>query len=107
VHLPVSQGIFRPADHPINIGAIFDGNGLVKNIAFNLCACIEVDVQATNWPHHPAADEDFLGHQFTLDKTVHVDNAGFCPHRAKHRAVNMKFAGGCDIALDGHVLGNN
>ena len=107
MHLPVGERIFRPADHPIDIGAIFDGDRLVEDIAFNLRARIEVDMDAANWPDHPAADEYLFGNKFALNKPVHVDDTGFGANRAIDRAINMQFSGSRNIALNGHILGNN
>ena len=107
MHLAISQRIFRPADHAIDIGAILNGYCLVENIAFNLGTRIEVNPQAPNGSKHPSTDEDLLCHQFALDKSVHVNHAGFGPDRAEYRSVNVQFAGRGDVAFDGHILCHN
>src|SRR4029079_14004781 len=55
----VAQRIFRKPDRAVDVGPVVDGDCFVDDIAFDMGARKQVNLNAANGTDPPAADQDF------------------------------------------------
>ncbi len=88
---------------PFEKGAGFDGKRMMKDIAFHMAGCREMNLASADRTDHMAAHDGFFSPDFAVHNGLFANREGIRIDVALNLAVDLNIAGRVESANDRHI----